>query len=436
MNIVDQDHLLSVDNLSISFGQKGGITEAVKSISFNLKKGQRLGIVGESGSGKSVTSLSILKLISSSQSDVAGSIIYSSDGGQVDVQKAEEKDLYSIRGRKISMVFQEPMNSLNPVRTCGSQVKEVLDVHDIQDKAGRKSYVLSLFEKVQLPDVDRIYSSYPHEISGGQLQRVCIAMAIASSPDILICDEPTTALDVTIQKEVVDLIKNLTISDKLSLIFISHDLDVVAELCDSVIVMYQGEIVEQGPLPRVFQSPNHPYTRALLLCKPTPEKRDFKLRTVQDVLAGDYVSDHRRANSELSEEMLLLVDDLKVHFPNKKSWPWEEKTYMKAVDNVTFSLAQNEILGIVGESGSGKSTVAKTIAGLLSPTSGRITYQGEILTQKTLQKDKQLRTQIQLVFQDPYSSLNPQITVGGAIKEPSRYHKIVPKDQVLSLIHI
>ena len=206
MNKVHKDNLLSVDNLSITFDQRGTKTEAVKSISFDLKKGQRLGIVGESGSGKSVTSLSILKLISSNHSQVTGAITFDNDGHHIDVQKTEEKQLYKIRGRKISMIFQEPMNALNPVRICGSQVKEVLDVHDIGAKSERKSAVLSLFEKVQLPDVDRIYNSYPYELSGGQLQRVCIAMAIATSPDILICDEPTTALDVTIQKEVVDLI--------------------------------------------------------------------------------------------------------------------------------------------------------------------------------------------------------------------------------------
>jgi len=433
MNKVHEDILLSVDNLSITFDQRGTKSEAVKSVSFDLKKGQCLGIVGESGSGKSVTSLSILKLISSTNSQVAGAITFDNEGDQIDVQKAEEKQLYAIRGRKISMIFQEPMNALNPVRTCGSQVKEVLDVHDIGVKTGRKSKVLSLFEKVQLPEVERIYNSYPYELSGGQLQRVCIAMAIATSPDILICDEPTTALDVTIQKEVVDLIKRLTISNKLSLIFISHDLDVVAQLCDSVIVMYKGKIVEQGSLPEVFLSPAHPYTKALLLCKPTPEKRDFRLSTVQDVLAGKTKADEQRANVDTSStEELLHVQNLKVYFPNKRSWPWEERTYVKAVDKVTFALAQNEILGIVGESGSGKSTIAKAIVGLLSPTSGKISYRGKELTLRDLQNDKKLRTQIQLVFQDPYSSLNPQMTIGGAIREPARYHNIVPNNKVKS----
>lgn len=433
MNKALKDNLLSVDNLSITFEQRGTKTEAVKSISFDLKKGQRLGIVGESGSGKSVTSLSILKLISSSSSQVTGAITFDHDGHILDVQQAEEKELYKIRGRKISMIFQEPMNTLNPVRTCGSQVKEVLDVHDIGAKPGRKSFVLSLFEKVQLPDVERIYTSYPHELSGGQLQRVCIAMAIATSPDILICDEPTTALDVTIQKEVVDLIKSLTVSDELSLIFISHDLDVVAQLCDSVLVMFQGEIVEQGKLPDVFLSPAHPYTEALLLCKPTPEKRDYKLTTVQDVLGGVPVANNTRTQIDISStDMLLQVKDLKVYFPNKRAWPWEQRTYVKAVDDITFTLAKKEILGIVGESGSGKSTVAKAIVGLLAPSSGHISYQGKELTLKSLREDKKLRTQIQLVFQDPYSSLNPQMTIGSAIREPARYHKIVPKNQVKS----
>ena len=431
MAIDERDNLLLVDNLSITFSQRGNKTEAVKNISFDLRKGQRLGIVGESGSGKSVTSLSILKLISSASSEVSGTISFNYDGSNLDIQQADQKQLYKIRGRKISMIFQEPMNTLNPVRTCGSQVKEVLDVHDIKDKGDRRAFVLSLFDKVQLSDVDRIYTSYPHELSGGQLQRVCIAMAIATSPDILICDEPTTALDVTIQKDIVDLIKGLTTSDDLSLIFISHDLDVVAELCDSVLVMYKGEIVEKGDLPATFLSPKHAYTKALLLCKPTPDRREYKLSTVQDVLAGQTQTDiHRTPRDTSIQAGFLEVADLKVYFPHKRSWPWEAKKYVKAVDGVTFDLGEKEILGIVGESGSGKSTVAKAIAGLLSPTEGAITYRGKDLTRRILQTDKKLRTQIQLVFQDPYSSLNPQMTIGAALREPVRYHKIVPRDQV------
>jgi len=425
------DNILSVENLSISFGHKNDLTKAVDGISFSLRRGQCLGIVGESGSGKSVTSLSILKLLSDSSSKVEGDIKFASEDQDHNITSADEKLMYTIRGKKISMVFQEPMNTLNPVRTCGSQVKEVLDVHGLYDSAKRKDHVLEFFNQVSLPEVERIYNSYPHELSGGQLQRVCIAMAIATSPDILICDEPTTALDVTVQKEIIDLLKDIVRDKNMSMIFISHDLDVVTHICDSALVMYQGEIVEQGPLPQTFLTPKHPYTQALIQCKPTPDKKEQRLHTVTDLMKDSGHIAAKRESIEIDRsDALLDVTGLKIYFPNKRSWPWQERTFVKAVDDISFSLYKKEILGVVGESGSGKSTLAKTIAGLLHPTVGKITYKDKPLDHQALKADKKLRTQIQLVFQDPYSSLNPQLTIGAAIREPLKYHKIVPKDQV------
>ena len=429
----DSDKLLSVDNLEITFSQHNIDTHAVKDISFELSRGQSLGVVGESGSGKSVTSLAILRLLSASNSRVTGDIQFIDDLDLMDIQAATEKQLYSIRGRKIAMIFQEPMNTLNPVRTCGSQVKEVLDVHKIGKKEDRKSRVLELFSQVQLPDVERIYRSYPHELSGGQLQRISIAMAISTEPDILICDEPTTALDVTVQKEILDLLRLVHSQNRMGMIFISHDLDVVADICDSVIVMYQGEIVEQGSLPETFLRPSHVYTKALLLCKPTLDRKNEVLTTVSEVIDNpDYEVTQKVDYRVDREQIQLKVENLQVYFPSKKDWPWSTSTYIKAVDGVSFDVYKGEILGIVGESGSGKSTLAKSIAGLIYPSSGSIFYAGRPINSKILSRDKELRKQLQLVFQDPYGSLNPQMTIGAAIREPLKYHNIVDRSAIYS----
>lgn len=425
------DNILEVSQLRVTFQQEHELTLAVDNVSFSLRKKQALGIVGESGSGKSVTSLSILNLLSGHTSNqTQGSILFDDNGDKIDLLSIEDKALYKIRGLRISMVFQEPMSSLNPVRKCGDQVKEVLDVHDIGLKNQRKNVVLDLYRQVSLPDVDRVYNSYPHELSGGQLQRVNIAMALAAKPDIIICDEPTTALDVTVQSQIIALLKDIVASQDISLIFITHDLDVVADICDSVIVMYQGKIVEEGLLPDLFLSPKHAYTQALLTCKPSKENRGMILPTVDQIVQKTYVPTQRVKHELDGAEDIIEVTDLSVHFPVKKTSFFGPRSHVKAVDQVSFSLRFREILGIVGESGSGKSTVANCIAGLIDPTAGQITYRGKDISPFILSKNRDLRTKIQLVFQDPYSSLNPKMSIGAAIKEPLRFHSIVPKDQL------
>lgn len=431
MSTTDRDLLLRVSGLNVSFDNRGATTVAVDDVSFDLRRKQRLGIVGESGSGKSVTSLSILNLLRTNPNTRnQGSVVYYGEQKGQELLTAGETTLYKIRGRKISIVSQEPMSTLNPVRRCGDQAKEVLDVHDIGDKTDRKNKITNLFKQVSLPDVERIYDSYPHQLSGGQLQRVNIAMALASDPDIIICDEPTTALDVTVQSQIINLLKEVVQSQDVALIFISHDLDVVADICDSVVVMYQGKIVEQGILPDTFVSPNHPYTKALLSCKPTKSNRDKLLPTVEKIMADEYVTEKRKKVSIGLKDIAISVQELSVHFPNKRTSLFGPKSYVKAVDDLSFDIRQSEILGIVGESGSGKSTVANCLAGLIEPTSGKMLYKGNKLSKRILSQDRKLRTSIQLVFQDPYSSLNPKMTIGAAIKEPLRYHNIVSKDRL------
>lgn len=402
----------------------------MKHLNFTLDQGQCLGIVGESGSGKSVTSLSILNLLRlNSNNTTTGKISYKDEQDAIDLLQLPEKQLYKIRGRKIAMVFQEPMSALNPVRKCGEQVKEVLDVHHIGSPSDRKNQVLSLFEQVSLPDVSRIYNSYPHQLSGGQLQRVNIAMALAAEPDVIICDEPTTALDVTVQAQILKLLKGLISNSKTGMIFISHDLDVVAGLCDSVLVMYNGEIVESGLIPETFEHPQHPYTKALVACKPTAANRDFRLPTVQSIMDGSFTKSPRTLRAKSRGKKIIEVRNLKVYFPKKKESLFGKRTYVKAVDDVSFNLYKGEILGIVGESGSGKSTIAACISGLIDQSGGTITYNGSPINAAVLSRDRLLRTKIQLVFQDPYSSLNPQMTIGNAITEPMLYHRLVTKNE-------
>ena len=422
--------LLEVDGLDVTFSSSSGNAHAVKDAKFILYKGDRLGVVGESGSGKTVTSLSILNLLSEvGNNKTNGKIIYHSADSQIDLLTAGSDILRTIRGRRIAMIFQEPMSSLNPVRRCGPQVVEMLKIHSIGEKSEWKEIVLELFDNVALPDRERMYDSYPHELSGGQLQRINIAMALAADPEIIICDEPTTALDVTIQKEILVLLKNINEERGIALIFISHDLDVVTQLCKRVIVMYNGEIVEEGELPDTFNNPKHPYTKALMACKPTRQNRNLKLPTVQEILDNRYKETNRIVNREEKTESILKIENLTVKFQKKKNTIFSKKTYLTAVDDVSFELHKGEVLGIVGESGSGKSTIANCISGLVNPTSGKMTFFDQSLSSEVLSTNIEMRKKIQLIFQDPYSSLNPRMTIGNAIKEPLVYHKIVSKTE-------
>ena len=416
--------ILEIKNLSVSFQQGETVAAAVNDVSVTLNTGQCLGIVGESGSGKSVTSLSILDLLKYSGSAVTkGQITFFNNDQQIVIHELSEDEVRSIRGNEIAMVFQEPMSSLNPVMRCGRQIEEVLKVHNIIDKSEWKKRVVQLLSKVQLTDTERVYRSYPHELSGGQLQRVNIAMALAGQPQILICDEPTTALDVTVQKEIIELLRNLITEGNMAMIFVCHDLDLVAELCDSVVVMNQGRVVEAGLLPTVFENPKHLYTKALLQCKPTMALKDYVLPTVNDILNGN---DQRieRKKSVLSHEPILSTVDLTVDFPINSINLFKKTQYFRAIDHVSLELSKGEVLGIVGESGSGKSTVANCVSGLIEPTSGSMVYNGSELNKSKLNADKALRRSVQLIFQDPYSSLNPRMTIGSCIAEPIAYHKL------------
>lgn len=425
--------LLSVNKLSITFKTAKEPFKAVKDISFALKKNQILGIVGESGSGKSVTALSVLGLLPKNQSILSGGINFE---GQ-NLLSYNEKQYKSIRGNKISMIFQEPMSSLNPSLTCGYQVAEILQCHEKISKKDAKERVLRLFEKVKLPRVAQMFDQYPHQLSGGQKQRVMIAMAIACKPAVLIADEPTTALDVTVQKEIVKLLKQLQEETKMSILFISHDLSLVSEIADEVIVMYRGDILEQGTAKQVFKKPNAAYTQALIKSKPNLDERLKELPTVEHFLNNDVEieqvskTDRRQHHDQIyAQQPLLEVRGLKTYFNTEKPLFGSKKKLVKAVNDVSFRLYEGEVIGLVGESGCGKTTLGRTIMNLERPTEGEIIYQGKDISKLRAQDIKKLRRDIQIIFQDPFSSLNPRIPVGEAILEPMQVHKLHPSNKI------
>ena len=420
---MDQQPILSIDNLSISFGDN----QVIHNISYTLNKNEILGIVGESGSGKSVSSLAILGLLPKNISEInSGSIVFQDE----DLTKLSSKAFQNIRGKKIAMIFQEPMSSLNPSMTCGKQVQEILLQHTTLSKNNAKKETISLFNQVKLPDAKRVYNAYPHEISGGQKQRVMIAMAIACKPDILIADEPTTALDVTVQKDIINLLKELQIETKMSVIFITHDLALISEIADNVLVMYKGKIVEQGNLYTIFKTPQHNYTKALINSRPTLDARLKVLPTIQDYLnnttSTEVISSKQRKEKHeklYSQKPLLEIINIEKEYISKSGWFSKPQSF-KAVDNVSFKLYQGETLGLVGESGCGKSTLGNAILQLDKATSGLVIYNGIDITKLPNSEIKKLRKDIQIIFQDPYSSLNPRIPVGEAIMEPMTVHNL------------
>lgn len=435
--------LLRINNLSIDFNTDAGITHALKDINLTLNRGEILALVGESGSGKSVTSLSILQLIPAPPAIFrSGEILFSADGqNTVDLLQRDRYSMQDIRGNQIAMIFQEPMTSLNPVLTCGSQVMEALLLHKQLDKKTARQRTIDWFAKVKLPDPEGIFDRYPHQLSGGQKQRVMIAMAMCCEPALLICDEPTTALDVTVQKTILELIKELQQQSGMGVIFITHDLGVVAEIAHQAAVMYKGQIVEQGNTDQLFLHPTHPYTRALLACRPVNHKRGERLPVVSDFMEPG--KEKRTATTgptpHPDSEILLKAEELSVWFPVKKSIFGKPLTYTKAVDQVSFDVYKGETLGLVGESGCGKTTLGRTLLRLIEPTSGKITYRNEDLTARKKDSLKPLRKEIQIIFQDPYSSLNPRLTIGAAIAEPMKVHHLhhndkQRKDKVVELL--
>ena len=422
--------LLRINDLSIDFVSESGTTSALRNISLSVNRSEIFAIVGESGSGKSVTALSILQLLSKTAKFKSGAIIFSEDGkNEIDLLSLSNKELPKIRGNKIAMIFQEPMTSLNPVFTCGDQVAESLQLHKKISFREAKQQAIEWFRKVKLPEPEKVFSKYPHQLSGGQKQRVMIAMAMCCKPSLLICDEPTTALDVTVQKDILQLIKELQQEQKMGVIFITHDLGVVSEIADKIAVMYKGQIVETNSIKEIFGSPQHPYTKGLLACRPVFHKKGERLPVVSDFLeknrsetaASNQKQEIRNIEKEKTE-LLLRVNNLSVWFPVKKNLLGKSLSFTKAVDDVSFEVIKGETLGLVGESGCGKTTLGRTLLRLIDPTAGSIIYNGDDLTKKTIDEIRPLRKDIQLVFQDPYSSLNPRLTIGSAINEPLKVH--------------
>lgn len=427
----DQDlPLLSVHNLVIGFTHAGEYREVVHSLSFNLKKGETLGLVGESGSGKSVTALSLLGLLPNSTL-IKGEILF--DGKNL--VHLSHNEFRSIRGAKISMIFQEPMTSLNPVSTCGDQISEVLRIHGKMDKKDARIESIRLLQEVELPRPDFIFKAYPHQLSGGQRQRVMIAMALASNPEILIADEPTTALDVTVQKTIMDLIIQVKNSRGMSMIFISHDLGLVSQFADRVLVLYKGNCVETGITSKIFTSPQHPYTRGLLACRPDrnmglsrlPVMSDFMitqdngdmveksgtLESIREEFKKDSSLEEKRREELYSRKPLIQVQNLSKSFKE-----------VKAVNQVSFQVFPGETLGLVGESGCGKSTLGRSLLRLIEPDKGQIFYREENLLGFSQKRMREVRQKLQIIFQDPYSSLNPRQTIGDTLMEPLKIFNI------------
>ncbi len=432
---ISNNPILTLNDLSISFSHEGEQHTAVDHISFDLQRGSTLGIVGESGSGKSITSLAVMGLIPKPNGTINnGSIIFHTREGELfDLLKFSEKEMRLWRGKRIAMIFQEPMTSLNPVYRCGKQVMENILEHEKVSSSEARMRTLNLFREVMLPDPEYTFNAYPHQVSGGQKQRVMIAMALACNPDILIADEPTTALDVTVQKTILELLRTLQKKHDISLIFISHNLDVIAEIAADVLVMYKGRIVEQGTIEQIFNHPQHPYTKGLLACRPPQGKRPQRLKVIADFTEGagndgdTFVTDAERAkqhNLLYSAEPILKTEGINTFFTIKRNLAGKPSKQYKAVNNVSFDVYAGETLGLVGESGCGKTTLGRTLLRLVEPDSGITIYKNVEVNKLKTNELRNLRKKLQIIFQDPYSSLNPRLSIGEAIIEPMRIHKL------------
>jgi peptide/nickel transport system ATP-binding protein len=458
--------LLDVRNLATFFHTETGVVRAVDNVNLKLEEGKTLGIVGESGSGKSVTSYSIMRLLAGAGQIQPGSVI--SFLGR-DLVRLPEREMRRLRGKDISMIFQEPMTSLNPVYTVGAQVMEAIRLHQDVTKAQARERAIELFREVGMPDPEKRIDSYPHQMSGGQKQRVMIAMALSCNPKLLIADEPTTALDVTIQAQILDILRKLRDQRGMSVLFITHDLGVIAEIADDVAVMLQGKVVEYGKVIDIFSNPKHPYTKGLLACKPRLDTPYKILPTVADFMEtsgeGDsfkviekQISPERLAQlttqgrgrllhprSELKaighpweesqhapdtkavlegEQPLLSVKDLKVHFPVRKGILLRVVDHVRAVDGISFNIYRGQTLGLVGESGCGKTTAGRAILRLIEPDAGQVTYAGVDLKKLSGGEMRQMRRKMQIIFQDPYGSMNPRLTIEAALTEPMIIQKI------------
>ena len=453
------DNVIQIENLKTYFNTDDGVVKAVDDLSLSIKPGYTLGVVGESGSGKSVTSLTIMNLLAASAEIYDGSISFLGK----DLINISPKEMRKMRGSDVSMIFQEPMSSLNPVHRVGDQVAEAILQHEDVSKKEAMDRVISLFDEVGIPDPEQRTKYYPHQMSGGQKQRVMIAMALACNPKLLIADEPTTALDVTIQKQILDLIRDLRDQRQMAVLFITHDLGVIAEIADEVLVMYRGKVVEQGNVLDIYENPQHPYTKGLLNCRPRLDTTYKRLPTVSDFMDSvinsdgsatitakevgpermEYFENHGRGRlfstpTELEgygfdkdpasygqdatcvsddQKPLLKVDNLKVHFPVRRGLLQRTIGYVKAVDGVSFNVYKGQTLGLVGESGCGKTTAGRAILQLVRPTSGFVEFNGQQISSRSIHE---LRKQMQIIFQDPFGSMNPRMTIQSMITEPMK----------------
>lgn len=444
------DLLLKVDHLSVSFGSGENHFRAVNNLSFSVQPGKVLGIVGESGSGKSVTSLSLMQLIDpkAGRTDEGSAFLSTKKDGLVDLLSLSPRQIRKYRGNDLAMIFQEPMTSLNPVFTCGNQVAEVLRLHLGLTATDARAETIRLFEQVRLPRAARIYDSFPHQLSGGQKQRVMIAMAISCKPRLLIADEPTTALDVTVQAAILDLLREIQESTGMGMLFITHDLGVISRIAHEILVMYKGKGVEYQSTRNLFDRPVHPYTRGLLACRPSRHLRLKRLPVISDFMMVDTDGSFRETGTGIDELVnslkvtpapdpaagreqptpLLDVRNLNISFPVGKGLFGSASGHVKAVDSVSFEVFKGETLGLVGESGCGKTTLSRAILRLLPPSEGSIHFNGEDIMRNDKSKLRLLRKKMQLIFQDPYSSLNPRLTAGEAIMEPMKVHRLLDND--------
>ena len=427
-------NILEVRDLAVEFKTDESFVQAVKGISFSIPKGKTVGLVGESGSGKSITSLAVMRLIGEPGKITSGQIMFD---GQ-DLLKLPENRMREIRGARISMIFQEPMTSLNPVFTVADQITETLRLHQDITKKQALERAEDLLNQVGMPNAAERLFFYPHKFSGGQRQRIMIAMAMACNPDLLICDEPTTALDVTIQKQILDLLSDLQKKNNMSLLFITHDLGVVADIADEVMVMNKGLIVERNVSESLFLNPQHPYTKGLLACRPSLESNPRRLPVLSDFMSEDGAeiakpavaspsvsgSTPKLERPETDGNIILQVRDLKTHFPHTGGLFGRVKSWTRAVDGVTFNVKKGRTLGLVGESGCGKTTLGRTILRLNDSTSGEILYGGQDITKLSNREMQPIRKRMQIIFQDPYSSLNPRMTVSGLLSEPMEIHNL------------
>lgn len=442
-------NVLEVQGLTVRFDTSERSVVAVKDLGFHVRAGEVLAIVGESGSGKSVTSLSVMRLIEHGGGPIAsGKISFTRrNGGKLDLAKAADSVMRTIRGGEISMIFQEPMTSLNPVFSVGTQVAEAVMLHQGLSHAEAEAEALRMLELVRIPEAKQILKRYPHQLSGGMRQRVMIAMALSCKPSLLIADEPTTALDVTIQAQILQLIRQLQEEMGMAVIFITHDMGVVAEVADRVLVMYHGEAVEEGTCEQIFHNPRHPYTQSLLAAVPrlgsmrgTDEPAPFPLLRITDPEAeqlGTADMDETPVDMpepvasvpSVSDGPVLSVDNLITRFDVETGFWGKVKRRVHAVEQVSFNLYPGETLGLVGESGCGKSTIGRSLIGLETPRSGSIVFNGQELTQVSGSQLQKLRRNIQYVFQDPYAALDPRLTVGFSIMEPLLIHKVCSRQE-------